>query len=296
MGSSSRSFRPSEPGWRLSRRRFLRLAAVTGLELAAIGGLGAYALWGEPGWIQLERVAVPIPGLPAGLAGLRIAQLSDLHAGPDLPQERLERAIQTVAGLAPDLLVTTGDWVIRDARDAILASQAVARLDPPLGNYTILGNHDHWTDPGIVASAVESAGLTLLRNSHVPISAGAQTLWLAGVDDIWEQRHDLDEALAGIPRGAPVILLAHEPDYADTVAQDGRVLLQLSGHSHGGQVHLPLIGSPILPYLGTKYFSGLYSLEGGMQLYTNRGLGLIRPPVRLNCRPEITLITLNPAE
>ncbi len=280
-------------GGRLSRRRFLRLAAAAGVELAAVGGLGSYALWGEPGWVQLERVTVEIPALPAGLSGLRIAQLSDLHAGPDLPQERLERAIQTLADLAPDLLVTTGDWVIQDARDAVLASQAVVQVDPPLGNYTILGNHDHWTDAEIVASAVESAGLTLLRNSHVPIPAGGETLWLAGLDDIWEQQHDLDQALAGIPAGAPVVLLAREPDYADTVARDGRVALQLSGHSHGGQVRLPLVGAPIRPYLGEKYVSGLYSLENGLQLYTNRGLGLIRPPVRLNCRPEITLITLN---
>ncbi len=280
---------------KLSRRYFLKLATAVGLEMVAFGGCAAYAWWGEPDWLQLERVEIPIPGLPAGLGGLRIVQLSDLHAGPDLPPERLEKTLQITAELAPDLLVITGDWVIFDAADAIPAAKAVAQLSPPLGNYAILGNHDHWTDAGVVADAVESAGITLLRNSHLPIPAGEDILWLAGVDDIWEKKHDLDGALAGIPAGAPVILLAHEPDYADTVAAVGRVALQLSGHSHGGQVHLPLIGAPVVPYLGEKYVSGLYSVDGNMWVYTNRGIGSIRPAVRFNCRPGKTHITLRPA-
>jgi len=278
---------------KLSRRRFLRLAAAAGVQFVALGGGGlAYAWRIEPNWLEVERVEIPIAGLPAGLEGLRIAQISDLHAGADLPPERLEAALQTIAGLEPDLLVMTGDWVTYDAADALPAAQAVARLTPPLGTYSILGNHDHWTHAEVVADAVQSAGITLLRNSHVPIPAGGETLWLAGVDDIWERRHDLEAALAGVPAGEPVILLAHEPDYADTVAADGRVALQLSGHSHGGQIHLPIFGSPVVPYLGSKYVSGLYQLEKEMWLYTNRGLGTVQPAVRFNCRPEITLIRL----
>jgi predicted MPP superfamily phosphohydrolase len=271
------------------------LATAAGIQLAALGGAATYAWWGEPNWLKVEQVEIPIARFPAGLNELRVVQLSDLHAGADLPPERLEKAIQITAALEPDLLVMTGDWVTYDAADAIPPTQAVAQLSPPLGSFAILGNHDHWTHADTVASAVESAGITLLRNSHVAIPANEETLWLAGVDDIWVGKHDLEGALAGIPAGVPIILLAHEPDYADTVAADGRVALQLSGHSHGGQVHIPFAGTPVVPYLGTKYVSGLHQLESGMWLYTNRGVGTITPAVRFNCRPEITLITLRSA-
>lgn len=151
-----------------------------------------------------------------------------------------------------------------------------------------LGNHDHWTDADAVAGALSDAGLTMLRNAAREVADG---LWVAAVDDVWEQQADLGKALEGAPAGAIIVLLAHEPDYADEVAADGRVSLQLSGHSHGGQVRLPFIGAPFLPYLGRKYPAGLYRV-GGMWLYVNRGVGLISPAVRFNCRPEVTLLTL----
>ena len=122
-----------------------------------------------------------------------------------------------------------------------------------------------------------------------------QALWLAGVDDVWERRANLPQTLADVPPGTPVVLLAHEPDYADEVADQGgacALLLQLSGHSHGGQVRIPGLGAPILPYLAEKYPAGAYRV-GDMWLYTNRGVGTIQPRVRLNCRPEVTLLTLH---
>jgi hypothetical protein len=270
--------------------------AAAGVQLVVVAGGGlAYAWRVEPDWLRVEQLDIPITGLPAGLEGVRIAQISDLHAGPDLPPERLNGAVQTVAAMEPDLLVITGDWVTYDADDAFPAAEVVARCSPPGGTYSILGNHDHWTRAERVAEAIQSAGHMLLRNSHTPISFGEETLWLAGLDDIWEQQQDLDAALAGIPDSAPIVLLVHEPDYADTVAADGRVALQLSGHSHGGQVRLPALGSPVAPHLGNKYISGLYWVRNRMWVYTNRGLGTIPPTVRFNCRPEITLITLRSA-
>ncbi len=116
-------------------------------------------------------------------------------------------------------------------------------------------------------------------------------IYLAGLDDLWSGQADLTAALAQAPANVPTILLVHEPDFADTVAKDGRVSLQLSGHSHGGQVRLPGIGAPILPYLGRKYDQGLYNVNN-MWLYTNRGIGLGRIPLRINCPPEITEFTL----
>ena len=135
--------------------------------------------------------------------------------------------------------------------------------------------------------ALTDVGITVLRNVACKVADG---LWVAGVDDVWERYADLDLALTGVPPGEAVVLLAHEPDYADTAAADGRVGLQISGHSHGGQVRLPILGPPILPYLATKYDAGKYRVKD-MWLYVNRGVGLISPAVRFNCRPEVTVLT-----
>jgi predicted MPP superfamily phosphohydrolase len=134
-------------------------------------------------------------------------------------------------------------------------------------------------------------GITLLHNHGVPISAGGGTLYLAGVDDVWAGRPDPKRALEGNGRGHPTLLLAHEPDYADKVSADPRIKLQLSGHTHGGQVRIPMIGALRLPSWGRKYQEGLYRVKD-MHVYTTRGIGLVGVPFRVNCPPEITLLTL----
>jgi predicted MPP superfamily phosphohydrolase len=166
-------------------------------------------------------------------------------------------------------------------------------LSAPEQVWAVLGNHDHWTDAAVVAEAVSRAGIRLLRNANGVIRRGAGRLWIAGVDDVLAEQHDLPRALAGIPNGDGVILLAHEPDFADEAALDQRPGLQLSGHSHGGQIRLPFYGATVLPRLARKYPQGLRRV-GGMWLYTNRGIGTIDIPIRFNCRPEVTLFTFLP--
>jgi len=280
------------PVMRVSRRRFLRwtLTGVGATTLACLGG-SAYAAWVEPRRLTLERVTLTLPGLPPHLEGLRLALLSDLHRGPCVEQEQIARAVEMSRAEAPDLVLLTGDFVYCSAAFAASCAEELARLDPPGGVHACLGNHDHWTDPDRVASALEEAGVEVLRNRAVEVDDG---LWVAGVDDVWERHADLETALADVPAGATIVLLVHEPDFADTVAADGRVTLQLSGHSHGGQVRLPLLGPPVLPYLGRRYPAGLYHV-GPMQLYVTRGVGLIVPPIRFNCRPEVTLLEMHPA-
>jgi predicted MPP superfamily phosphohydrolase len=251
---------------------------------------GAYTLV-EPHWLSLERVTVPLADLPNGLLGLSIAQISDLHLSMLTSAQDIARTVNVVLSLRPSLIVVTGDYVTLSADNAKPCAAELARLRAPLGVFAILGNHDHWTDAQVVARALRDAGLTLLRNAGHLIESNGAAFWLAGVDDVWERHADLSAALASAPPGLHKILLAHEPDYADVVAADGRVSLQLSGHSHGGQVRLPFIGAPMLPYLGTKYPYGLRRI-GKLWLYTNRGIGVIAPPIRFNCRPEVTLITL----
>ncbi len=274
----------------MTRRKFLRLAAAAGVELGAFVLGGIYAAV-EPRWLAVERVTIRLANLPDALRGLTIAQISDLHYGLFSNTGNAAQAVNTVLALEPDLIVVTGDYVLVSANHAGPCAAELARLRAPLGVFTILGNHDHWTDAAVVSRALMEAGLPLLRNEGRLIEANGGAFWLAGVDDVWERHADLDAALEGAPQDVIKILLAHEPDYADEVATDGRVSLQLSGHSHGGQVRLPFLGAPVLPYLAHKYPYGLRRV-GTMWLYTNRGIGVIAPPIRFNCRPEATLITL----
>ena len=254
------------------------------------GGGGAYAILLEPQWLAVERVRVRLKRLAPKLDGFRVAQLSDLHRGQCVLEEDIHRAVDLTNRLKPDLVVLTGDYVTGSEEYAESCARALGDLCAAHGVLAILGNHDHWTDADAVQRALESNGIRVLRNDAVPIEHNHARLWVAGVDDVWEEKADLNAALRGVPKSEATILLAHEPDYADTASRFP-VDLQLSGHSHGGQVRLPLIGAPQLPYLGTKYPWGLRAV-GAMQVYTNRGIGMISPPVRFGCRPEITLLTL----
>jgi predicted MPP superfamily phosphohydrolase len=282
-----------------SRRTFLRWALGTGLATlaAGVGGVG-YAYGLEPDWLAVERVAVRVPHLPLPLHGLTIAHLSDLHWGPYTGQREIRSAVQACQALSPDLIVLTGDYVVHSAEYAVPCARELATLRAPLGIFAILGNHDYWTDVEVVTAQLHVAGMTLLRNSAQRLDlGGSASLWLVGLDDVWEERHDLEAALSAVPLDQPVLLLVHEPDFADRVAQvPHQVWLQLSGHSHGGQVNLPLLGRPILPWLGRKYPAGLQTVpQSALQVYTSRGIGVIAPPIRFNCRPEVALLTLSAA-
>ena len=155
----------------------------------------------------------------------------------------------------------------------------------------VLGNHDHWSGPDEVRRVVRDGGTTDLSNAARTLRHGGSELHVAGVDSVMEGEDRLDEVLDGLPGSGAAVLLAHEPDCADKSAAAGRFDLQLSGHSHGGQVRVPLFGPPVLPPLAEKYPEGLYGV-GGMLLYTNRGLGMLPPRVRFYCPPEITVFTL----
>jgi predicted MPP superfamily phosphohydrolase len=195
--------------------------------------------------------------------------------------------------------VLTGDYITQPyshrndryaARDAEPCAELLARMTSRLGTYAVLGNHDANTAPEHVTAALEATPIKVLHNRSIAIEQQGARLWLAGLADVLGRKVDSDVAFRGIPVDEPTILLVHEPDYADFVPA-GRVDLQLSGHSHGGQIVLPLMGPPYLPQLAQRYWRGIYKV-GGMTLYTNRGLGTIWLPMRLNAPPEVTLLTL----
>jgi len=276
---------------RLSRRTFLRRAALAAAAVGATSTL--WTLLREPSWITLYRVRVPIPDLPPTLDGFTIGQLSDLHFGRLVPSEHIRRAALMLVEHSPDLIALTGDFVWGGARAGHMDREALVPLKAKHGVYAVLGNHDYWSDdvPGI-KRVLASLGIGLLVNSSARVHVGGTDWWLCGVDDIWEGVPNLGAAQAGVPDDAFRILLCHEPDYADKAASWG-IPLQLSGHTHGGQVRLPFIGAPMLPPLGRKYPMGLQRIGDTTSfVYTNVGIGVIAPPFRFRCRPEVTLLTL----
>lgn len=281
----------------LSRRQFGKLALKTGAGLAVLAALDGFIL--EPHFrVVGERVDIVLSRLPMEFHGFRIAQLTDIHFGPNIGHSHVEKCLRVAHEFKPDVLALTGDFVghpfrkgygPEGARFAEPCSDALVGLkDVP--QLAILGNHDHWNDAEIVHGALAERGITVLRNSSTVMERGGKRLWIGGVDDAFAGKADLPATLAKVPSGEATILLAHEPDYAD-YATRFPVDLQLSGHSHGGQVRLPGIGPLILPAMARKYHTGHYRI-GALQLYTSRGVGVINPPVRFNCPPEVTLITL----
>lgn len=252
----------------------------------------AYSTQIEPNRLEVETFNLSPRGLPASFDGLRIVQISDFHLGAWMNRKRLMAVCDEVQRLRPDVIVITGDILHKIQQKTVYdLTDTLGKLHAPEGIYAILGNHDHWTDAALVTRTLEGLGIHVLSNRHVCIERAGERLYLAGVDDIYERRQDLDAALDGIPPGALTLLLAHESDYADIVAADGRVAVQLSGHSHGGQVRLPFFGAIVTPPLGHKYDMGFYEV-GDLLLYVNRGVGMAPYPLRLNCPPEITAITL----
>jgi len=282
----------------MSRRQVLGCMAGLGLAVMATGMGGVvYTVALEPEWLAVERVTVAVPDLSPALEGLKVAHLSDLHWGRWTGQLEVGGAVQKANALSPDLILLTGDYVYHSAKYAPPCARELAALRAPLGVFAVPGNHDYMTDFDLVAAQLRTAGVTLLRNAAHWLGATGVPLWLAGIDSVSEQRHDLKAALATVPPGEPVLLMVHEPDLADEVARlPHRILLQLSGHSHGGQVNLPLLGRLVLPELAQRYPAGLQTVPGSaLWVYTSRGIGLISPPVRFNCRPEVALLTLTRA-
>lgn len=281
----------------LTRRKFLAAAAAGALAVAADAAIF------EPNDPKLVQIEIALERLPAVWDGLRVVQLSDFHYDPYFSVVPIRKAISVVNGLRPDLVVLTGDFVTAQTfgRDHDQSSADVidpcasllAQLQSPLGSLAVLGNHDVISDHERIVRALETRGIPVLRNRSTAFARAGARLWFAGTDDVLEGHANLPLTLQGIPPEEPVILLAHEPDFAVHAARFP-VDLQLSGHSHGGQIRIPLLGAPVLPPLARRYPWGLHRI-GGLTLYTNVGIGTIALPVRFLCPPEITLITLRAA-
>jgi predicted MPP superfamily phosphohydrolase len=280
---------------RFSRRHFAAGALTGGLAgLGGVGYLGYEAFARAPYEPVLERIQLAVPRGHSELAGLTIGFLADTHLGPAMDEPDVARATELLAAEQPDLVLLGGDYVSASSRYAAPVARVLGELVEVsrLGGVAVLGNHDcgERGRAEIVTRALEAEGILVLRNQSMEIDTGRGRLWIAGVDEAIMARADPDATFASIPTGVAVLALWHEPDYAHHTAGFG-AFAQLSGHSHGGQVRLPGIGPLFLPQGGVRYPIG-FNHVGGMPLYTARGVGVYLPPIRINCPPEVTLITL----
>ncbi len=259
------------------------------LAAAALGTLVAFS--NRP---RLRQHDIAIAGLPAAFDGYRVAQISDLHCGPFAGGARVDRWVAAVNRLDVDLVAVTGDLIASGSTFVPVVAASLGRLRGRDGVFACMGNHDYFTDGEEMAQALERAGLTLLRNRGVAVRRGGATLYVAGVDDTWTGRHDLERALADRPPAAPTLLLAHDPVLFPAAAERA-VALTLSGHTHGGQLGVPFFAKRFnLARVITRFTTGLYQM-GDATLYVNRGLGTTGMPIRLFVPPEIAVITLRRA-
>jgi predicted MPP superfamily phosphohydrolase len=271
------------------------VGTAIGGTLASMSGL-FYAYKIAPENVEVTNVSLTLPRLAPPFDGYRIVQISDIHMDEWMTFERLKGIVELTNEQGADLVAITGDFVTHLAKfDDEELVRALSMLRAPDGVVAVLGNHDHLTDPARVRHLVREGGVFEVGNGFRTLRHGGAALHLAGVDDFLMRQARLHDVLEELPEEGAAILLAHEPDFADVSAPTGRFDLQLSGHSHGGQVRLPLIGAPYLPPYGRRYPCGLYEVDGMLQ-YTNRGLGMFPPHVRFLCRPEITVFTLRAPE
>jgi hypothetical protein len=275
-----------------TRRNFLGLAAGSAAALAFYAGeIARHEL-------EIVYLTIKLRRLPDAFAGMKIVHISDFHFEEYTEAAFLDAIVHKVNAAAPDLVVLTGDFVSSkplprhfSVRLGYQCAEHLSRITCPL-RYAILGNHDCLVGSHAITDALHSHGIPVLANSSVPLERNGQRVWLAGIKDVLEERPDLGAALpAGKAEREPLILMAHEPDFAD-YAVGRQVDLVLSGHTHGGQILLPLLPPLLLPDMGIKYVHGLFRMRDGMQLYVNRGIGAVTLPFRFRCQPEITVITL----
>jgi len=278
----------------LTRREFLKIA---GSSLGALAGLGCYARWIEPHWLEIVHRQLPIHGLPAGLAGRTLVQVSDVHMGTQVDDNYVIDTFQRVAALQPDIVVFTGDFITYHP-DVFDQFPRVYRFFPTgrLATLAILGNHDYgpaWSHPEIADRVVESIkpfGVTVLRNEVRDIEG----LQIAGLDDLWGKRFQPVPVFSVLDRTHAALILSHNPDTVDQAGWADYHGWILSGHTHGGQCKPPFLPPPLLPVQNRLYTAGEFALSGDRRLYISRGVGHLLQ-VRFNVRPEITVFELSEA-
>lgn len=274
----------------ISRRQFLRRGGLLGASAL----LASYPVFIERYLIQTNYYRIAVPNLPDAFSGFRIIQLADLHYGFLVPLAVIRYAVDQANALKHDLIVCTGDYVHekRSTKQIDIVWPYLARLNAQYGVHSVLGNHDHWANTERSQQWLTETNQDLRHKIKV-IEKDGQRLWLAGAGDFMEDHRNLDNLLAGVPHSDCRIVLAHNPDTADTEFST-RVDLLISGHTHGGQINIPFFGPPVLPVRNKTYSNGLKKSPRGMNVFISKGIGWAIYPVRFNCPPEIAVLELVP--
>jgi predicted MPP superfamily phosphohydrolase len=262
----------------------------------AAGGLALWAGWIEPRRLVVRELELELPNWPRRLGGLRAGVMSDLHAGvPHMGLAQIARAVDALNDRAPDVQLLLGDyldasqpWRRRLAPEVVAAE--VARLRSPLGTLAVIGNHD-WRNSGDrIWRALLREGVNVLENRAVELENG---LWVAGLGDLRHRRPDAADALQDVPREAPAIMLTHDPDMFPEVPD--RVALTVAGHTHAGQIAIPLLRRPMIPSHYGERYARTHVVEHGRHMVVSSGLGTSGLPIRLLAPPEVLVLTLRSA-
>lgn len=276
-----------------ARRRFLKLSAASAATVGA-GCLGyGFAVNDH---VELSRVEIKLAHLPSTFEGLTIAHLSDLHLGLYTSAAYLRRCVELANAQRPDLIVLTGDYTYLQRKYVEPVADVLSELRPRVGTYAVLGNHDYYQGAGHLARAFRRVRLNLLLDARERLEWRGDRLSLFGVDDLYYGDTNEARLLREVPPDEPRLLLAHNPDFIGRFLEKNlHVDLMMCGHTHGGQIRMPLVGAPhIDSRYGQRYARGL-NHNRQIQIYTTRGLGTVGLPVRLACPPEVVLYTLRQA-
>jgi predicted MPP superfamily phosphohydrolase len=271
----------------LSRRNAMKLL------FGGATGCVANAFWIEPGRLSVTRTDIHCARLPTALDGLRVGLMADLHFKPDRDEALLEEAVETLNREKPDIIALPGDFIDSDPAVLDPMLDLIKRLNPTHGVFASMGNHDGWSIDGErVRRRFEKAGISFLINQNHTINVRNEKLAIAATDHIWLGRPDPSATMRGVNAETPVVALVHEPDYFDDLTAHRHIQLQVSGHTHGGQCRVPMIGyAPAKVKYGRKYIYGEFQ-RGDSRLFVTRGLGTIGLRVRFACPPEVALLTL----
>jgi predicted MPP superfamily phosphohydrolase len=276
----------------MNRRTFLKIGA------AACGGalFSSYPVFIERYIVQVNKYRIPVPRLPSSFEGFTIVQLTDLHYGPLVPFCQMRSVIERAISIPRDMIVCTGDYIHQRNSDNQIEKiwPLLSTLKAPFGVLSVLGNHDHWGDTQRSLYWLNKTGQNL-RHQTKKLEIQGQSLWFVGAGDLWEDHLSIDYLMKNIPKDDCRIVLAHNPDSADTIL-GSKPDLVISGHTHGGQINIPFIGTPVLPVKNKNYSSGLKRSPENIPVFISRGIGWAIYPVRFNCYPEIAVLTLTKNE
>jgi len=276
----------------VSRRQFLR--GALSVPLVGLSAASAYATLIEPYNYLISETDVYINDLPERFENYRITQLTDLHHSRILGIDEVRRVVQLAQQTKPDMFVLTGDYSTSYRRYIEPCTEALGILSAPEGVWAVLGNHDHYTDAELTTRALKRQHISVLDNQNTSLRRGSDSIQLSGIDDWTWNAADWTKAFAGLNNAVPTVLLSHQPNVLE-FEQTRNVSLILSGHTHGGQIKLPWLGTPAkFATKDLRFAQGLFR-HNDVQLYVSTGTGVIGLPIRFGVRPEIAVLRLKRA-